>query len=130
LLRPTEIARVKDRVAHMHENRCLVCGYDGDAEFYPRDYMICGCCGTEFGYDDRVLSHADLRLRWVDSGCPWFDEDEPKPLNWDPYEQLRKAGFMDFLTLIQAVEATSAAPQRTVWAVPLGFNEIGFQSAA
>lgn len=88
----------------MHEHRCLVCGYEGDAQFYPRDYMICGCCGTEFGYDDRVLDHAELRRLWVLAGCPWFDADEPRPETWDPYIQLANAGF---ISPVQALGATA-----------------------
>ena len=92
----------------MNEHTCLVCGFSGDDEFYPRNYMICGCCGTEFGYDDRVLTNRDLRLRWIKHGFPWFDVDEPKPHGWDPYQQLEKAGFgTDLLELLSPVGNTS-----------------------
>jgi len=85
----------------MHEHRCLVCGYEGDDEFYPRDYMICGCCGTEFGYDDRVLTHRELRQRWIANDFRWFDQQEPKPVGWNPLAQLERAGFRaDVLALI------------------------------
>jgi len=86
----------------MSEHTCPVCGYSGDAEFYPRDYRICGCCGTEFGYDDRVLTHEQLRAEWIQKGCPWFDREEPQPVGWDAYAQLRAAG------LLQPVQATTA----------------------
>lgn len=76
----------------MPEHTCLVCGYGGDQEFSPSDYQICGCCGTEFGYDDRVLTHQELRLEWIRMGFPWFDLDEPKPYAWDPLQQLLNAG--------------------------------------
>jgi hypothetical protein len=68
-------------------NICPVCAYD-KLEFPPRNYSICACCGTEFGYDDRVFSHAQLTKKWVDRKCPWFDEGEPKPLGWNAYMQL------------------------------------------
>lgn len=56
---------------------CPVCGYSGDQEFEPRDYQICGCCGTEFGYDDDFgVTFQELRDRWVANGCPWFDPEE------------------------------------------------------
>lgn len=70
------------------EHTCLICGYSGDLEFTPRDYQICGCCGTEFGASDRILSHAELRQLWIDDGFPWFDAKEPKPSGWDPLVQL------------------------------------------
>src|SRR5438132_103944 len=66
---------------------CPVCGYD-HLEFPPANFSICACCGTEFGYDDRVLTHDELRRRWVQRGCPWFDLDESKPVAWNPYMQL------------------------------------------
>jgi len=68
-------------------NTCPVCAYTG-LEFPPTNYSICACCGTEFGYDDRVLSHAELTRRWVAAGRHWFDEDEPKPFGWNAYMQL------------------------------------------
>ena len=75
----------------MNEHTCPVCGYSGDLEFRPRDYQICACCGTEFGYDDRVLSHEQLRAEWLQKGCPWFDLEEPKPYGWNAYDQLQAA---------------------------------------
>jgi hypothetical protein len=76
----------------VNESTCPVCGYDA-LEFPPRDFSICACCGTEFGYDDRVLTHSDLRAEWIAKGCPWFDIDEPRPVDWNPYEQLVRAGL-------------------------------------
>jgi hypothetical protein len=73
-------------------NICPICGYKS-LEFPPIDYTICACCGTEFGYDDRVLSHTELTKRWVDNGCPWFDDGEQKPLGWNAYMQLSEGGF-------------------------------------
>jgi|ERR1700733_11074754 len=73
---------------------CPVCGYNG-LEFPPRDYSICACCGTEFGYDDRALSHSTLRVEWILKRFPWFDADEPKPVSWNPIGQLIAAGFTD-----------------------------------
>jgi hypothetical protein len=94
----------------MNEHSCLVCGYDGDAEFYPHSYMICGCCGTEFGYDDRVLTHDQLRNIWIAAGFPWFDENEPRPDGWNPQVQLENAGL--------AEKAAPMAPRALTIAVP------------
>jgi hypothetical protein len=73
-------------------NTCLVCGYNR-MEFPPADFTICACCGTEFGYDDRVLTHGELTQRWVENNCPWFDPDEPRPRGWNAYKQLIEAGL-------------------------------------
>ena len=78
----------------MTDHACPVCGYDGDLTFRPREYQICACCGTEFGFDDRVLNYAQLRDEWLNKGCPWFDPDELKPVSWNAYGQLLTAGFV------------------------------------
>jgi len=107
----------------MHEHRCLVCGYEGDAEFYPRDYMICGCCGTEFGYDDRVLTHRQLRQRWIRNDFPWFDASELQPPNWSPIRQLIAAHFAaDLLEIL--VPSKSASDNANVgFHIPIASKE-------
>jgi hypothetical protein len=71
-------------------NTCPVCGYD-KLEFPPINFTICACCGTEFGYDDRVLTADDLRMRWIRHGCPWFDAGEQIPERWNPFVQMFNA---------------------------------------
>jgi len=66
---------------------CPVCGYP-KLERPPANYSICPCCGTEFDYDDRVLTHGQLTYEWIAKGCPWFDSDEPKPEGWNEWNQL------------------------------------------
>jgi hypothetical protein len=85
----------------MTENTCPVCGFDGDAEFRPRDSQICSACGVEFGYDDRVLSHDDLRREWIDRDCPFF-YPEDRPTDWDPYVQMVEAELIDIHQAISA----------------------------
>lgn len=53
---------------------CPVCEYAMDAP--AADYNICSSCGTEFGFDDRSLSHADLRQEWIARGRRRFYDDE------------------------------------------------------
>jgi hypothetical protein len=89
----------------MNEHTCPVCGYD-QLEFPPRDYSICACCGTEFGYDDRALTHGELRARWMSKGCVWFDVDEPRPLGWSAYDQLLRARFITPFTALMANSKT------------------------
>jgi hypothetical protein len=67
--------------------QCPVCGFD-KMPFPPKDNNICSCCGTEFGYHDLRLSHADLRAQWIAKGAPWFSKRMPKPDGWNPIAQL------------------------------------------
>jgi hypothetical protein len=71
---------------------CPVCGYPG-MRFPPADEHICPCCGTEFGYDDFTLSHADLRKEWRVGGYQWFSSSIAPPPHWNPVQQLLNAGF-------------------------------------
>lgn len=71
---------------------CTVCGFD-ELPHPPRDYTICFCCGTEFGYTDFNTSHEELRERWIANGMHWPGKSFPVPPNWNPYEQLWAAGF-------------------------------------
>ena len=71
---------------------CPVCGYDR-LEEPPLDHEICPCCGTHFGYHDAYLHPIVLRVRWINAGKPWFDSGTPKPIGWNPDNQLHRAGF-------------------------------------
>jgi len=59
---------------------CPVCFFDQLTE-PARDYNICDCCGTEFGNDDEIRTHEELRRAWVDAGTPWFFGDPPAGWN-------------------------------------------------
>jgi predicted RNA-binding Zn-ribbon protein involved in translation (DUF1610 family) len=80
------------------EFACPVCGY-ADLGERPRDddgwasFEICSSCGTEFGYDDATVSHAELRKRWLSGGCIWWATWEKSPSNWDAQRQLEQAGL-------------------------------------
>ena len=55
----------------------------------PVDYMICPCCGTEFGLDDVSMSYDDLRILWAyGKHYAWFSQYTPPPPNWNPTAQL------------------------------------------
>src|SRR5689334_6774489 len=71
---------------------CPVCGYN-QLSNPPKDYMICPCCGTEFGNDDFEVSHEDLRKQWLQAGALWFSEHTTKPSEWNPNTQLLNAGL-------------------------------------
>ena len=72
---------------------CPVCGYD-QLIYPPKDYMICPCCLTEFGYDDFTASHAQLRAKWIAEGAVWKSKHTPAPNNRSPLRQLLDAGIL------------------------------------
>jgi hypothetical protein len=74
---------------------CPVCGYDKLDE-PPMGFSLCSCCGTEFELDDDSIegkSHEQLRALWRSNGMQWFSRTTLPPDNWDPIEQLMRAGF-------------------------------------
>ena len=80
--------------------RCPVCGYR-DLPEPPENFSICPSCGTEFGFDDAGVSHAELRYRWMAHFVPWFSRYRPRDPSWDGWQQLAEAGYgqevIDFL---------------------------------
>jgi hypothetical protein len=76
------------------KHACPVCAFD-EMPFPPEDHNICPCCGTEFGYHDRIISHRDLRRKWIENGCPWFSRGMSAPKGWSPLVQMLNAGFTD-----------------------------------
>jgi hypothetical protein len=66
---------------------CPVCAYR-ELPYPPNNYNICPCCGTEFGNDDQLVTHFQLRQQWIANGAHWFFGDPP--VNWDPYVQLSR----------------------------------------
>ncbi len=66
---------------------CPVCGYN-ELDLPPADFTICPSCGTEFGYHDATTSMEELRQRWIRRGALWTSQVTPRPLNWNPWEQL------------------------------------------
>ena len=61
----------------------------------PSDYHICPSCGTEFGLDDDLVTHEELRNRWLSAGAPWFSRFDgyQEPCDWNPWDQLDRAGY-------------------------------------
>lgn len=66
---------------------CSVCSYQG-LHAPPEDFLICPCCGTQFGYHDATRSHSQLRLLWVEKGAKWHSRAISGPPNWDARLQL------------------------------------------
>lgn len=78
---------------------CRVCGYRNPDNNPFRDetgtsiHGICGCCGSESGYEDSIPKSTEMnRRRWIQEGTKWF-HPELKPENWDLVEQLRQIGI-------------------------------------
>ena len=55
----------------MAEYTCPVCDYHKMTD-PPKDYEICPSCGTEFGLDDNVTTHAELREEWERNGSKFW----------------------------------------------------------
>ncbi len=70
------------------QNLCYVCGYEMDEP--PSEYNICPSCGTEFGVNDANASVEELREAWIETGPKWWSDTDPKPPNWNPFEQLAR----------------------------------------
>ena len=74
---------------------CRVCGLEQADPPWGEDgktasFLICHCCGTEFGYEDvKPISAKKARERWLSQGSPWFWPKD-KPENWDLEEQLQQ----------------------------------------
>ena len=83
---------------------CPVCGFDffeytgfkpwkGDSP----SYEICASCGIQFGYQDLVWEEKERasiyrkwREKWIKNGMKWNNQEEYKPKDWDPKEQLKR----------------------------------------
>jgi hypothetical protein len=89
------------RIISMHNKNlpmCPVCGFDSlyEAPYNEHgrpSFEICPCCGTEFGYHDATTEHSELRKRWIEKGMVWKYKTPPD--NWNPIEQLKRAGMED-----------------------------------
>lgn len=85
---------------------CPVCGFD-ELPYPASDHNICVCCGTEYGYHDSTLSHADLRDSWVASGAKWHSRRVSPPKGWTAYRQLVIAGYVDAAELVKRGEVAA-----------------------
>ena len=101
---------------------CPVCFFEG-LEEPPVDYNICDCCGTEFGSDDEVWTHAQLRVDWIARGAKWFFLNPP--FTWNPWQQLAEAG----VTLPYSVSVMYAISPNPVPQMQSAYLQIGPQSS-
>ncbi|MGF1788948.1 hypothetical protein L4D00_24530 [Photobacterium swingsii] len=80
---------------------CPICGYESIEvldSFGDTTFEICDSCGGESGCDydqfstDEHLSK--LRLNWLTfNNAQWWGDKSSKPADWDPLEQMAKAGI-------------------------------------
>lgn len=71
---------------------CPVCGdatLGAPPYFAGRpSYVICDCCGTEFGLDDAAVEtegasvYKRLRGAWITEGAPWHVGPPPQEWRW------------------------------------------------
>jgi len=75
-------------------DRCVVCG-NTHLE-YPLEYgEICPCCGTEFGFNDQLKTHEQLRYEWIfKNRAAWWSLSTPPPVGWTPFTQLVTANYL------------------------------------
>jgi hypothetical protein len=81
------------------------------------DYNICPQCGTEFGNDDDLVSHAELRQRWIDGGGRfwWYEKEYERLTAKAPalqardapqvervYQVIAKVDHVDYLNQVEA----------------------------
>lgn len=73
--RALELGRQKEQATKEESAAytCPVCDYD-KLKRPPEGDTICPSCGTQFGYHDFTLSHAELRERWIKSGRVWHSK--------------------------------------------------------
>lgn len=79
-----------------NNHTCPVCGFSKleeppyDIQGYPT-YVICSCCGFEFGFDDssKGLTFEEYRKDWIDDGFNFFSK-ESKPQNWSKGTMLKQ----------------------------------------
>src|SRR5437868_2406114 len=93
---------------------CPVCGFADllgptHDEYRCGLHEICPSCGVQFGYDDANHSNEQLRDRWIGRGAPWHSKITLPPADWDPAEQLRRAGHEDTARRLEAQRVVAPA---------------------
>lgn len=77
----------------MAECNCRVCGLTQPDPPWGEDgaspnYLICSCCGVEFGYEDSTVeSTRTYRDTWLQQGSKWLEPGE-RPDDWSRERQL------------------------------------------
>lgn len=74
---------------------CRICWFQDKDPFYLEtgwpSYQICICCNWESWYDDCTqIAIKNHRKKWIEWWCKWHYEEEQKPKDWNPLEQMKK----------------------------------------
>lgn len=106
---------------------CPVCAFTGLDE-PPAYFTICPSCGTEFGYQDLVKGHDELRTQWIATGAKWHSAVIVAPYQWDGMAQLKLAGFIDYSPISGNAQTEIAVVEigrhSTVLDMPIGSTRI------
>ena len=79
----------------MHKNNlCPVCGFPFMEDPYIDDlkclsFEICPSCGVQFGHDDLVKTHPQLRDIWLNGGMKWSSSMK-EPAIWNEIKETLK----------------------------------------
>lgn len=98
---------------------CPVCAYDKMTE-PPEFWNTCPCCGTEFENHTYYKTPAQLREDWISNGKKWYSRVRPQPEDWNPYEQLGKAGYLS--DLVRTSGAATTPTQKRIEIVSFGIS--------
>ena len=60
-----------------------------------------------------MLGYEQLTERWIARNCPWFDPDEPTPIDWNPWVQLIQSGHSRSVHFVPLVDV-KIEPMRLV----------------
>lgn len=106
---------------------CPVCAYDG-LEEPPAYFTICPSCGTEFGYQDLIRGHDELREAWIADGPVWRSAVIAAPPQWNGMEQLRRGGLIDYSNVGMGTQTELAVVEigrhSTILNIPTGSARI------
>jgi hypothetical protein len=86
-----------------YKKHCRVCGLDQGEPIWGEDgqcptYIICECCGVEFGYGDHNADNCRaIRKDWleVEGGKWWRPKSRPADWSWEEQRQTIPPEFRD-----------------------------------
>jgi len=73
---------------------CRICWYEDYEPFWLEtgwpSWQICICCTWESWYDDCTqIAIKNNRKKWIEWWCKWNYEEEKKPKDWNPEDQMK-----------------------------------------
>jgi len=103
---------------------CPVCGFpDLDKPAYDShgcaSFGVCPSCGTEFGYDDSLKTHLQLRCDWVRDGMRWRSQATAEPPGWTAIAQLKRAGMR---LPAKDIDRPTRIPEEPIYSMRISFE--------